>query len=73
MFVRFFAASNQCNRPDLLENKMVKLMSVYVRLLVDFDPRNACNLVPTVFRWHEKMKFKFRLHYSSSHDTEKQI
>ena len=36
-------------------------MSVYVRWLVDFDPRNACNLVPTVFRWHGKMKFKFHL------------
>ena len=29
---------NQCNRPDLLENMMVKLRSVYVRWLVDFDP-----------------------------------
>ena len=37
--VRHFAARNQCNGPDLLENTMVKLRSVYVRWLVDFDPR----------------------------------
>ena len=28
--VRHFAASNQCNRPDLLEKTMLKLRSVYV-------------------------------------------
>ena len=41
LHVRQFAASNQCNRPrpDLLENTTVKLRSVYVRWLVDFDPR----------------------------------
>ena len=37
--VRRFASSNQCNGPDLLENMIVKLRSVYVQLLVDFDPR----------------------------------
>ena len=41
LHVRQFAANNQCNRPrpDLLENTTVKLRSVYVRWLVDFDPR----------------------------------
>ena len=41
LHVRRFAASNQCNRPrpELLENTTVKLRSVYVRWLVDFDPR----------------------------------
>ena len=29
--VRRFASSNQCNGPDLLENTIVKLRSVYVR------------------------------------------
>ena len=37
--VRYFVASDQCKRPDLLENTMVKLRSVYVRWLLDFDPR----------------------------------
>ena len=61
LHVRFFAASYQCNRPDLLENKMVKLMSVYVRCLVDFDPRNGCNLVPTVFlmAWENEIQVPF--------------
>ena len=39
LHVRHFAASNQCNRPDLLENTTVKLRSLYERWLVDFDPR----------------------------------
>ena len=30
--------ANQFNGPDLLENTIVKLKSVYVRWLVDFDP-----------------------------------
>ena len=34
---------------------------------------NACTLVPTVFRWHGKMEFKCHLHFSFSHDIEKQI
>ena len=34
-----FATSNQCNRPNLLENTMVKLRSVYGQWLVDFDPQ----------------------------------
>ena len=34
---------------------------------------NACTLVPTVFRWNGKMEFKCRLHFSFSHDIEKQI
>ena len=25
---------------------------------------NACTLVPTVYRWHGKMKFKFHFHFS---------
>ena len=35
--------------------------------------KNACTLVPTVFRWHGKMAFKCHLHFSFSHDIEKQI
>ena len=31
LHVHHFAASNQCSRPDLLENTMVELRSVYVR------------------------------------------
>ena len=34
---------------------------------------NACTLVPTVFRWHEKMEFKYHQHFSFSHDIEKQV
>ena len=37
---------------------------------IDF---NACTLVPTVFRWHGKKEFKCRIHFSFSHDIEKQI
>ena len=29
--------------------------------------------LPTVFRWHGKMEFKFYLHFSFSQDIEKQI
>ena len=29
--------------------------------------------MPTVFRWHGKMEFKCHLHFSFSHDIEKQI
>ena len=41
LHVRHFAASNQCIKPDLLKNMMVKLTSVYVhvRWLVGFNPR----------------------------------
>ena len=35
--------------------------------------KNACTLVPTVFRWHGKMAFKCHLHFSFSDDIEKQI
>ena len=35
--------------------------------------KNACTLVPTVFRWYGKMAFKCHLHFSFSHDIEKQI
>ena len=37
------------------------------------DIKNACTLVPTVFRWHWKMGFKCHLHFLFSHDIEKQI
>ena len=37
---------------------------------IDF---NACTLVPTVFRWHGKKEFKCHIHFSFSHDIEKQI
>ena len=40
---------------------------------VDLGGGNACTLVPTVFRWHGKMEFKCHLHFSFSHDIEKQI
>ena len=36
-------------------------------------PDNACTLVPTVFRWHAKMEFKFHFYFSFSRDIEKQI
>ena len=29
--------------------------------------------MPTVFRWHEKREFKYHIHFSFSHDIEKQI
>ena len=35
--------------------------------------KNACTLVPTVFRWHGKREFKCHFHFSFSHDIEKQI
>ena len=31
---------------------------------------NSCTLVPTVFRWHGKMEFKFHFQFSFSHDIE---
>ena len=34
---------------------------------------NECTLVPTVFRWHGKKEFKCHIHFSFSHDIEKQI
>ena len=34
---------------------------------------NACTLVPTVFRWHGKKKFKCHIHFSFSHRIKKQI
>ena len=34
---------------------------------------NSCTLVPTVFRWHGKMEFKFLFYFSFSHDIEKRI
>ena len=37
------------------------------------NSKNACTLVPTVFRWHGKMEFKCHLHFLFSHDIEKQI
>ena len=37
------------------------------------DGLNTCTLVPTVFRWHEKMEFKCHQHFSFSHDIEKQV
>ena len=39
----------------------------------DKRQKNACTLVPTVFRWHGKMEFKCHLHFLFSHDIEKQI
>ena len=35
--------------------------------------KNACTLVPTVFRWHGKKEFKCHIHFSFSHGIEKQI
>ena len=35
--------------------------------------RNACTLVPTIFRWHGKKEFKCHIHSSFSHDIDKQI
>ena len=34
---------------------------------------SACTLVPTVFWWHGKKEFKCHIHFSFSHDIEKQI
>ena len=39
LHVRHFVSSNNCNGPDLLGNTIVKLRSVYVWWLGDFDPR----------------------------------
>ena len=35
--------------------------------------KNACTIVPTVFRWHGKKEFKCHIHFSFSHGIEKQI
>ena len=43
------------------------------RMRFDLSLQNACTLVPTVFRWHGKMEFKCHLHFSFSHDIERQI
>ena len=32
---------------------------------------NACTLVPTVFRWHKKMEFKFHFYFSFFFGLEK--
>ena len=37
------------------------------------NSKNACTLVPTAFRWHRKMEFKFHLHFSFSPNFEKRI
>ena len=48
-------------------------IGVYIINIIIMGVFNACTLVPTVFRWHGKMAFKCHLHFSFSHDIEKQI
>ena len=64
------------NKPVLRDFYIMVLLfsSLWVFVTI-FCPKNACTcLVPTVFRWHGKInKFKCHLHFSFSHDIEKQI
>ena len=56
---------------DWCINPLFKFMQ---KTAICFSVRvNACTLVPTVFRWHEKMEFKYHQHFSFSHDIEKQV
>ena len=36
----------------------------FIIILAKKREENACTLVPTVFRWHGKMEFKFHFHFS---------
>ena len=45
----------------------------WTNCFITYDVVDACNLEPTVFRWHGKMEFKCHLHFLFSHDIEKQI
>ena len=38
--------------------------SSFPRFWKNSSALNACNLAPTVFRWHKKMEFKFRFYFS---------
>ena len=59
----------------LLTHEIFGMLPVFSQFLWNLTSisRNACTLVPTVFRWHGKMELKCHLHFSFSHDIEKQI
>ena len=68
LHVRHFATSNHCNRPDLLENTMVKLKSVYLRWLLDFDPwpLSVCILLAKPLKYFFRVKIIHQLNKCSS-------
>ena len=53
-------------------SKACSSVAVYFGCQINVHLTNACTLVPTVFRWHGKMAFKFHFHFrfSFSHHFE---
>ena len=63
--------SNKLIQDFALPYSIFKLVWQTRQTLLQLSFLNACTLVPTVFRWHKKMAFKFHFYFSFFFDLVK--